>query len=326
MNWEEFISLKNIYKAWVDFSGNKKNKSDVINFKMNLEDEILSIRHDLAAGTYKHGPYTTFTVYDPKKRVIHKAMVRDRVVHRLLYNYLLSIFNGHWLDCSFACRPGFGQHLSINKVKRAIGKVTRNYSRECLCVKCDIKKFFDNIDHNILYKLICRKIYEPNTRQLVGEIINSFKCNLDPVGIPIGNLTSQIFANIYLHEIDQFITKTFGLQYYIRYADDVVIIARSKIFLESIISIIQNFLENRLQLNLHPKKIVLRKWHQGIDFLGYVIFPYYTILRTKTKRRMFKRANKKNFSSYSGILQHCRSQKLQTKLLEVVKKSDYRTI
>ncbi len=314
MRWEEFTSLENVYKAWVDFSGNKKNKSDVINFKMNLEDEILKIHFDLVAGSYTHGSYATFTIYDPKKRVIHKATVRDRVVHRLMYNYFLPIFNRLWLDCSFSCRPGFGQHISIEKVKKAIGRVTRNYNRDFICVKCDIRKFFDNIDHHILYKLICLRIYEPKMRKLVGGIINSYKCGLGPVGIPIGNLTSQIFANIYLHELDIFAKHELKLRHYYRYADDFIFLMDTNGKAEEVVVKFRNFLADHLKMEMHPNKIIIRKASWGIDWLGKVLMNGYSLLRLSTARRMMVNIKRKvndgatadelkpTVASYNGLL------------------------
>ncbi|MBF8280357.1 MAG: RNA-directed DNA polymerase (Reverse transcriptase) [Candidatus Magasanikbacteria bacterium] len=169
--------------------------------------------------------------------------------------------------------------------------------------------------------MIRRRVADEKLMGLIEKIVYSFH-NQPGKGIPLGNLTSQLFSNIYLDELDQFITKRFGFQNYIRYADDIVVIARSKIFLESITIMIRDFLESNLQLTLHPKKIVLRKWHQGVDFLGYVTFPHYTILRTKTKRRLLKRlkikyekfnqgllengAFEQSLQSYLGVLKHCR--------------------
>ncbi len=330
ISWGEFISLKNIYKAWIDFSTNKKNKKDVIIFKMNLENEIISIHNDLVSGLYKHGPYTTFKVFDPKKRIINKATVRDRVVHRLLYNYLLPVFDKTWLDCSFSCRPGFGQHLSIDKVKKAIGQVTRNYNREYLYVKCDIKKFFDNIDHNILYKLICRKVYEPNMRHLLTEVISSYRCGLLRIGIPIGNLTSQVFANIYLHELDMYAKHELKLRYYYRYADDFVFLINSKSEAEEMVKKFINFLKDNLGLELHPNKIIIRPARQGIDWLGKLLMPGHSLLRYSTTRRMIRNIKNKvnsgmtaselkaTTASYNGLLAGTARRKIEEQVRQAL--------
>lgn len=313
-SWNDFISLENIYRAWKDFSVNKKSKPDTINFKMNLEDEILKILADLINNKYQHGSYTKFKVWDPKERVIHKAEVRDRLIHRLLYNYLMPILNRHWLDCSFSCRPGFGQHRSIEKVRKTLLQASSNYTKECLVVKCDIKKFFDHIDHYILYKLICREVSNPQIRQLVWEIINSFYSGEQGVGVPIGNLTSQIFANVYLHELDLFAKHSLKMRHYFRYADDFIFTTEAGKEAEGAIEKFKLFLTDDLRLTMHPHKIIIRRASSGIDWLGKILLPGYILLRSSTKRRMMARIRerveiclemddlKATLGSYSGLL------------------------
>jgi hypothetical protein len=157
--------------------------------------------------------------------------------------------------------------------------------------------------------LIQDKIKDEKTIWLVNKIVKSF-----PKGIPLGNITSQIFANIYLNEFDKFVKHNLKIKYYIRYCDDFVILSTDKAYLQNLISVINNFLENNLKLYLHPHKIIIRKYRQGIDFLGYVVFPYHRILRVKTKKRMLKKINSKNMQSYFGVLKHCSSYKLRRKI------------
>lgn len=299
-SWANFISLENIYQAWKDFSANKKNKRDVINFKMNLEEEILRIHSDLKNNKYQHGSYTKFKVWDPKERMIHKAEVHDRLIHRLLYNYLIPSFNRHWLDCSFSCRPGFGQHHSVEKVRKSILKATANYNKECWVVKCDIKKFFDHINHDILFKLVCRKIFDPSIRGLIWKVIDSFSCGSEGVGIPIGNLTSQIFANVYLHELDLYAKHNLKIRHYFRYADDFLFLTETKKDAECIVEKFKIFLTDNLKLTVHPNKIIIRQASSGIDWLGKILLPGYILLRSSTKRRMMIKIKKRVESCFEA--------------------------
>ena len=177
-------------------------------------------------------------------------------------------------------------------------------------MKCDVKKFFDSINHQTLIDILKQKIKDENILNLIQEIIFSFEMNSDK-GIPLGNLTSQYFANIYLNELDWFVKHRLRIKYYIRYTDDFLILNSDKNYLLGLIGSINHFLNNRLKLNLHPDKIIVRKHNQGIDFLGYVTLPRYRVLRTKTKKRMFRKVADKNIQSYLGILKHCCGYKLK---------------
>ena len=191
-------------------------------------------------------------------------------------------------------------------------KQSKNNKLNFYCLKCDVKKFFDNINHDILINTLKREIENSDILSLIEEVVFSFQ---KEKGIPLGNLTSQYFANIYLNELDQFVKRKLRIKYYIRYTDDFLILNSDKNYLLELIKPINNFLKGRLKLNLHPDKIIVRKYNQGIDFLGYVTLPYYRVLRTKTKKRMFRKIDSKNIQSYLGILKHCDGHKLTRKLL-----------
>jgi RNA-directed DNA polymerase len=184
-------------------------------------------------------------------------------------------------------------------------------------LKLDVKKFFDSVNHEILLNILRRRTTDDSLMMLLRNIIDSYS-----PGLPLGNLTSQLFANVYLNELDQFVKHELKIVGYVRYADDFILLHQNKEFLVDCLGKITNFMHEQLHLDVHPKKIVLKTYAGGIDYLGYVCFPHHRVLRTKTKRRMFKRVSEKNFSSYNGILQHCRSRKLQAKLIETVKKKD----
>ena len=183
----------------------------------------------------------------------------------------------------------------------------------------------NSIDQKILINLIQKKTKDKDTVWLIEKIIKSFE-----KGLPLGNITSQLFANIYLNELDKFIKHQLRIKYYIRYCDDFIILSSNKNYLIGLIPTIQSFLKNKLSLSFHYNKIILRKWHQGVDFLGYISFPYHRFLRNKTKKRMFRKIerrieelkinkiNQKSFNqivqSYLGILKHCNSCRLRYKL------------
>ena len=219
--------------------------------------------------------------------------------------------------------------------------MSQNYRKPCFALKYDIKKFFGSVDHQILIDLIKKKVKDKDVLWLIEEIIQSFSSRervLQQVqdsrereresrhcgiGLPIGNLTSQIFANIYLDEFDQFIKHKLKIKYYLRYCDDFVILDTGEDKLEKIIPQLSAFLQSNLKLTLHPNKIIIRKLRQGIDFLGYVVLPYYRVLRTKTKRRMIKKVSKENISSYLGLINHCDAHKLRKDIVALLIKGFY---
>jgi RNA-directed DNA polymerase len=185
-----------------------------------------------------------------------------------------------------------------------------NYTKPAFVLKCDIRKFFANIDHSILFSLISQRITDRDFLALIQRILSSFETTSNK-GIPLGNVTSQIFANIYLNELDQFAKHQLKAKYYIRYCDDFVILDKNRATLIELIERIQMFLREGLSLELHPNKITIRKLRQGTDFLGYVSLPHYRVLRTTTRRRMLARVNPRNLSSYLGMLVHCNGERIK---------------
>ncbi|PJA84818.1 MAG: RNA-dependent DNA polymerase [Candidatus Nealsonbacteria bacterium CG_4_9_14_3_um_filter_37_13] len=283
----------------------------------------------MKAKTYKYSNYKSFYIQDPKLRRIHKASVKDRVLHHAVFRILYPIFDPTFISDSYSCRIKKGTHRAVNRLQKFARKVNKNNTGNCYILKCDVKKFFDSIDHDILIPLIQKKAHDKNAIWLIKEIIKSFS-TFPNKGLPLGNITSQLFANIYLNELDRFVKHRLKIKYYIRYCDDFGILSDNKECLEELIPKINNFLKAKLKLSLHSDKISIRKHHQGIDFLGYVSFPYHRILRAKTKRRMFRKIkrrikelkqnkiSKESFNqtiqSYLGILKHCNAYKLKEEL------------
>ena len=324
--FEKIISLANLFIAWKEFKRGKTKKPDVQKFEMFLEDNLFNLQQELKQKTYKHSNYTSFYISDPKLRHIHKAQVRDRVVHHAVYRILYPIFDKSLIYDSYSCRDGKGTHGAVLRLESFARKASENYTKICYCLKCDIKKFFDSIDHQILLDLIKQKIIDKDTLWLLEEIVKSFGKDAKK-GLPLGNLTSQLFANIYLDELDKFIKHLLKVKFYLRYTDDFIIAHQDKYYLKGLTPEIKEFLRQDLKLDLHPEKIMIRKLRQGIDFLGYVALPHYRVLRTKTKIRMLKKIKVKQMQfcsgeisreafeqarqSYFGMLSHCSSYKLR---------------
>jgi len=306
-NFEDVVSIDNLLSAWQEFIRGKRRKRDVQVFSLNLMDNILSLHHDLANHTYNHGGYQAFNISDPKPRNIHKASVRDRLLHHAIYRKLYPFFDKTFTSDSFSCRLNKGTHKAINRFCSFGYIVGKNNTLTCWILKCDIRKFFANIDHDILKSILARYIPDQDILWLLSKIIDSF--NSKPgIGLPLGNLTSQLLVNIYMNEFDQFVKHKLRIKYYIRYADDFVVFSESSSYLEKLILEIQDYLEKRLKLILHPDKLFIKTLVGGIDFLGWVHFPDHRVLRTATKRRIIKRIGEnpklETISSYLGMLKH----------------------
>lgn len=332
--FDQIISPENLFLAWDAFKGDKRNKPDVLRFEWNLEEHIFKLHRDLKNKTYKHGPYKGFYVRDPKQRHIHKASVRDRVLHHAVSSVINPIFESTFVPTSFSCRIGYGTHKGVEILEKTLRKIHRNGTNPCFVLKCDIQKFFNTVDHVILLSILEKRIKDNNAMWLLKEIIESFSLSYSTLfkekGLPIGNLTSQLFANIYMNEFDQFIKHEMKVKYYVRYTDDFAIASPDRQYLEQLIPRITYFLSCELALKLHPKKIVIRKLRQGIDFLGYIIFPKHRLVRSKTKRRMFAKMRhrieeyklgriskltlEQSLQSYLGVLSHATAHTLSDEL------------
>jgi len=318
--FEEIISLENLFSAWREFLVGKKKKKDVQEFSRNLADNILSLHDDLANKTYCHGGYKSFYVTDPKLRHIHKASVRDRLLHHAVYRILYPFFDKIFIADSYSCRLGKGTHKAINRFKRMIYIVSKNNTRTCWILKCDIKKFFASINHKILIEIIEQYITDKDILWLLKNIIDSFESVVGVgIGLPLGNLTSQLFANIYMNEFDRWVKHKLKEKDYVRYADDFILLSEDKEHLISFITKIGNFLKERLKLSLHPGKIILKTVSSGIDFLGWSLFPDHRILRRTTCRRMLERIKESptnaTLNSYLGLLKHGNAKKVREKII-----------
>ena len=311
--FERIISLENLLAAWREFKRGKSAKLDVQEFYSTLEENLFEIRASLKAKTYRPDPYTSFFVRDPKLRHIHKASVRDRVLYQAVFRVLYSCFDETFVHDSYSCRLRKGTHRGVAQLKKYLRKATANYHRPAHALKGDVRKFFDSVDHDILLRLLEKKIADEDARWLVRLIVKSFG-TAPHKGLPLGNVTSQLFANVYLNEFDQWAKHVLKAKWYLRYCDDFVVLDQDKTRLEKSISLIEQTLQEKLKLSLHPRKVSIQKVSQGVDFLGYVLLPHATMLRTNTKRRILKKVSKKNLPSYLGVLSHADARKLREEI------------
>jgi retron-type reverse transcriptase len=313
-SFEEIISLDNLLEAWQEFIKGKRDRKDVQEFSLNLMDNIFSLYHDLSNHTYKHGDYQAFNINDPKPRCIYKALVRDRLLHHAIYRILYLFFDRTFTADSYSCRVKKGTHRALDRFRHFFRIVSKNNTRICWVLKCDIRRFFDNIDHETLLDILDKYITDQEIIRLLKGVIDSFHKTPNK-GLPLGNLTSQLFVNIYMNEFDQFVKHKLKVEYYIRYADDFVILSQDKSWLEELTFKIGDFLQEKLQLELHPNKVYIKTISSGVDFLGWIHFPEHRVLRTATKRRMINRMKenpkRKTADSYLGLLKHGNTNKLR---------------
>lgn len=307
--YQDIISVENLLEAWREFLKGKRNKKDVQEFQLCLMDNILDLHADLKNKTYRHGGYHAFNISDPKPRHIHKAIVRDRLLHHALFRKLYPFFDTKFIADSYSCRKNKGTHKALNRFRSFVYKASRNNTRTVWVLKCDIKKFFASIDHAILFKILKRNILDNDILWLLQRVVSSFNSGMTGKGLPLGNLTSQLLVNIYMNEFDQFVKHILKVKYYIRYADDFVILHHNKNHLLDVVKEIFNFLSEQLVLSLHPKKTHIKTLNSGIDFLGWVHFFDHRVSRTATRRRMFKKLRQdtvqpESIQSYLGLLRY----------------------
>lgn len=321
--YEHIISLENLLNAWREFVIGKKSRKDVQVFQQNLMRNIISLHEDLVTKNYRHSNYEAFNISDPKPRNIHKATVRDRLLHHAIYRQLYPFFDKTFISDFYSCRFNKGTKKAVETFHKYTNKTSQNGTRAVWVLKCDVRKFFASIDQDILINIIQDYIPNKDIVWLISQIIKSFHSTREGVGLPLGNLTSQLLVNVYMNKFDQFIKHKIKAKYYIRYADDFAIISEDKKWLESILPRIQEFLLTRLRLHLHPNKISISTVALGVDFLGWVHFTNHKVLRTVTKKRMFRNiqiseGKAEVVQSYLGLLSHGDTKKLQDKVMERV--------
>ncbi len=308
ISYEEIISVENLLEGWKDFLKGKRGKRDVQEFDLHLMDNVFDLHWDLQSLRYKHSEYKAFKINDPKPRDIHKATVRDRLLHHAIYRKLYPFFDSTFISHSFSCRRRKGTHRACDCFSGMLRKVSRNNTRTVWVLKCDIRKFFASIDHRTLFGILRKRIGDKKILWLLYQVVSSFSSGKPEVGLPLGNLTSQLLVNIYMNEFDQFVKHNLKGKNYIRYADDFVLVSDEKALLEAQLVKISGFLRDSLKLELHPNKVSIRTLASGVDFLGWVHFPNHRVIRTTTKKRMLRslkgEPSEATLASYRGMLSH----------------------
>jgi len=356
--------LEELFQAYFDCRKNKRNTINALRFEKHLERNIFELYEEVESGTYTPSRSIAFVMDKPVKREIFAADFRDRVVHHFIINKLNPYFEEIFIEDSYACRVAKGTHYGINRISKFIQECSFMYTKDCYVLKLDIEGFFLNIDKEILHdglKAFVTNTYNHEDRSLLISLCEKIIYN-DPTnnclikgsksdwdglpkskslfhsksncGLPIGNLTSQIFANFYMDTFDHYIKHDLGIKYYGRYVDDFVIVHSDKEYLKRLIEIIRTFLKVDLGLDLHPKKIYLQHFTKGVPFLGTFIKPNRIYIGKRTKSNFYKAILNQNevtkkakptfeeqvkfqssMNSYLGIVKHYDTYRLRKKML-----------
>lgn len=296
--YPQIYDFGNLYEAYLKARRGHRYDPDVLVFSSNRESELIQLQNELIWKTYQTGQYRRFYVHDPKTRLVAALPFRDRVLHHALCNVIEPLFERKYIYDSYACRIGKGTHAGADRVTEFLKKAARKWPKP-YCLKADISKYFPSVRHSTLLGIIKRTIACEDTLWLIQEILSSWAdtAEPDPRGLPIGNLTSQLFANVYLDQLDHFIKEELQVPYYVRYMDDFVIISGDKKELWRLKQEIEDFLDARLSLKLNDKTGIFPVSH-GVDFLGYRIWKDHRLLRKRSTKRI-KRALKHFQKLYS---------------------------
>ncbi|MCF7872386.1 helix-turn-helix domain-containing protein [Candidatus Woesearchaeota archaeon] len=299
INYSNLCSQDNLELAFRKARKGKTLKPYVIEFEKNLNENLLQLRNELLMLTYKPKPLTTFILRDPKTRKISKSDFRDRVIHHAICNIIEPTFEKSFIDDSYANRIGKGGLNAIKRFDYFKRKISKNNTNNCYVLKADIKHYFPSVNHNILLNLLEQKITDENILNLIKIILENHESKTLHHGMPLGNLTSQLFANIYLNELDQYVKHKLKAKHYIRYVDDFVILSKNKQELRNFEQKIKTFLTQKLKLELHPEKTKIIDLKHGINFLGFKIFYHYKTLQRKNKNK-FKTKLRKTKKEYNS--------------------------
>jgi RNA-directed DNA polymerase len=294
--WHELCSYKNLELAFKKARKHKTTKDYVIKFESQLKHNLMSLRIELLLHYYRPRHLVTLIIHDSKTRRISKSDFRDRVIHHALYNIIEPILEKTFIFDSYANRKGKGTLKAVERFDLLKRRISMNNTRPCYILKADIEKYFENINHKILLNLILKKIKDPRVIWLI-KVIHS-NSNKSGKGMPLGNLTSQFFANVYLNELDQFVKHKLKAKQYIRYVDDFVIFHHNYALLDRWKQEISMFLINSLKLNLHKDKTKIIKLGSRINFLGFRIFYHHKLLK-KSNIKRFKRKYDEMKNEYS---------------------------
>ena len=296
--YNQIADLKNLTKAYLKARKGKRKKKYVQDFEKNLVDNLRMLHQQLTNETYAPESLKTFIIRDPKTRKISKSAFRDRIIHHAISNVIEPFFDKTFIHDSYANRKRKGALNAIKRFNKFKQKVSKNGTKPCYVLKADIQKYFDTVDRKILIKILNEKI-DKKTSNLINKILNNHS---GEKGMPLGNLTSQFFANVYLNELDQFVKHKLKAKFYIRYVDDFVILHPQRETLDNYKAEIIKFLKHSLNINLHPQKSRVILLKQGIPFLGFRIFTNHILLQKKNINKFYKKyADMKNEYDTSSV-------------------------
>lgn len=328
--FEKNLTFQKLMEAHYRARKHKTYKNEVINFEINLENNIANLLNNIKDNKYRIGNYFQFKVYEPKERIINALPYVDRIVHQwYVEEFIKPYIVPKFIDTSFACLKDRGTHKAVKEVQRQLRIFKRNYG-DFWILKCDIKKFFYNIDPFILFDIMKKYISDKKLLNFTHLLIFDKRKSTDTVGIPIGNYTSQFFVNIYLNELDQFIKNELHIKYLTRYMDDFIILLKTKEECKIVKKKIEIFLKENLHLELNDKSRFY-PYKMGVNFCGYRIFTTHKLLRTNSKKKIKRNVKKWNkafynktlnisstmqsLNSWLGHSSHCNSYKLQRKII-----------
>lgn len=317
--WPQITSFDNLYQAYMEARRGKRYQPDVLDFEWNLEENLIQIQNELIWHTWTSGRWREFYVYDPKKRLICAPPFRDRVVHHALVRTIEPLFERKFIFDSYACRKGKGIHAAVQRLQYFLRRAQRNWGRVYV-LKGDVSKYFPSINHDRLLQILARTIRDRDVLWLCEQIVK--QCGFTARGIPVGALTSQLFANVYLDRLDHYIKDNLGIKYYIRYMDDFIILGQSKQSLRNLLHEIETFLACELCLMLNPKTAISPA-SRGVDFCGYRTWATHILPRKRNVRRARKRFKwlakayaqgkvgldyvRPRLMSFLGYMKHCAS-------------------
>lgn len=360
------IELEEFFQAYYDCRQNKRRTYNALAFETDFENNLIKLWREVNNHTYYPGRSIAFIVTNPVLREVFAADFRDRIIHHLLINKLNHIFEEKFIEDSYSCREGKGTLYGVKRVAQFMKECSHGYTRDCYVLKMDIKSFFMSIDKKILFRKVRELVvqnYFERDQDLIIELLEKiiFNCpekncyikgkrsdwkglpkskslftSAPYKGLPIGNLTSQIFANYYMSSFDDYVTKTLGVKYYGRYVDDFVIVHPDKQFLIDIQPKLKSFMSEKLSLTLHPKKVYLQHYSKGVKFIGAVVKPHREYIANRTKGNLYDKISYYNrrivedrkgvkkeldnvvssVNSYLGFMVHYKSFNIRRKMLE----------
>ena len=340
-------TVEDVFYAYYDCRKTKRNSWSALRFEENLEQNLMDLYYDLADQTWEPSRLSCFVALYPKPREIWASEFRDRVVQYVFYNRWSQFFTSRFIYDTYACIPGRGALFGRNRVSRMMRQVSLNFTQPASVLKADIANFFVSIDKVILETMLLEHIKSPWDTWLLHKLLGydvrdnvlikspkklfklipkhkSLFYAKKEKGLPIGNLTSQFFANIYLNKLDQYAKRTLGVRYYGRYVDDIVLMHPDPSVLGSFYCALNEFCNKNLLLTFHPQKTYLNKIEYGVDFLGYIIKPYSCYIRNRVMSHIISRLEDTQFhknsnvvssvNSYLGMLKHVNGYQARRKL------------